>query len=612
MATMVGAAPLGAGPHAAGTRGPSDGRGPADVADALAKLGVALKPAWVAACVAHLERADPRFPAMPLHQRVEACYLQFLEADLNLAGAGSLPNPFPPGGGCPDSNPGGAQPPPRVLAGRFVLQADEALNVAASHNERYAEKPARLDRVMKLALTDGRTRVTAYEYRPVPALGPSRPAGVKLAVTDALLSPDGDALFLTPESVVVLGGRVAVLEEARGRALARWRAPNEPEPQPRPNRRQGTEEGSEQRQAPGARMKKAEAMALAAREAFELEGGNGAGVDDATAAAAAAPFAAEPPEASAPRRANQTANQTANQAAARAPGEEEEESARAAAAAAPIARTTRSSVPAAPEEASEPPPAGRVKRKRVVRIDDSDEDPTQTRRSAREARTTSGGESGGPTGGGPSTGGAPSIGGPAADASGGLRRVSLREPSWALRCVRSGPFCYVAAVLALQRANAGGDARRRNRVDLHGWLRDVAPVVGGSDAGSDAGSDGCSTPSFSATLEDGTGSLPLVARWEVLGRLLGGADAAAWARKDAGEKARLEEWLAGYLRGFLGKVRVSVAANGGEVAELHRVMGPGDAYDKNVAKSMGQRLEKIKADAKREKAGEGRRSAAGS
>jgi hypothetical protein len=104
----------------------------------------------------------------------------------------------------------------------------------------------------------------------------------------------------------------------------------------------------------------------------------------------------------------------------------------------------------------------------------------------------------------------------------------------------------------------------------------------------------------------------LVARWEVLGRLLGGADAAAWALKDAGEKARLEEWLAGYLRGFLGKVRVSVAANGGEVAELHRVMGPGDAYDKNVAKSMGQRLEKIKSDAKRERAGEGRRSAAGS
>ena len=288
MATMVGAAPLGAGPHAAGTRGPSDGRGPADVADALAKLGVALKPAWVAACVAHLERADPRFPAMPLHQRVEACYLQFLEADLNLAGAGSLPNPFPPGGGCPDSNPGGAQPPPRVLAGRFVLQADEALNVAASHNERYAEKPARLDRVMKLALTDGRTRVTAYEYRPVPALGPSRPAGVKLAVTDAMLSPDGDALFLTPESVVVLGGRVAVLEEARGRALARWRAPNEPEPQPRPNRRRGTDEGSEPRPGPGARMKKAEAMALEEELSRSTPPGG--------VAALAAPAPAAPPD----------------------------------------------------------------------------------------------------------------------------------------------------------------------------------------------------------------------------------------------------------------------------------------------------------------------------
>ena len=42
---------------------------------------------------------------MPLHQRDGACDRQFLEADLNLAGAGSLPNPFPPGAGVPSGEP---------------------------------------------------------------------------------------------------------------------------------------------------------------------------------------------------------------------------------------------------------------------------------------------------------------------------------------------------------------------------------------------------------------------------------------------------------------------------------------------------------------------------
>jgi hypothetical protein len=58
---------------------------------ALAALGVHVTLEWVTACMAHLTRSQPNFAAMPPKQQAGECYLQFLECDLNVAGAGCLP-----------------------------------------------------------------------------------------------------------------------------------------------------------------------------------------------------------------------------------------------------------------------------------------------------------------------------------------------------------------------------------------------------------------------------------------------------------------------------------------------------------------------------------------
>ena len=248
MATMVGAAP------SAPALTP---RGPGDRPTAAVRRTSRMR--WrssasrsnprVAACVAHLERADPRFPAMPLHQRVEACYLQFLEADLNLAGAGSLPNPFPPGGGCPDRTP--AVPSRRRASSRGDCPPGGRGPERRREPQRALRGEARApDRVMKLALTDGRTRVTAYEYRPVPALGPSRPAASS-SPSPTPCSPRRRRAVSHPgirrrPGRPRRGPRRGARESPRAVASAeRTRT------QPRPNRRRGTDEGSEPRSGPG-------------------------------------------------------------------------------------------------------------------------------------------------------------------------------------------------------------------------------------------------------------------------------------------------------------------------------------------------------------------------
>ena len=183
----------------------------------LAKVGIALKREWVSACVAHLERSDARFATMPPEPPRERVL------------------PAVPRGGHATSPARDASPRRREsvastrdgqLSGRFVLQADELIDVGASFNDRYSEKPAKVDRTLKLSLTDGVTRVVAYEYRPIAQLGVHVSAGCKIAVVDARVR-DG-ALFLQPENVTTLGGVVERLEAARRRAVDEWRQPNRP------------------------------------------------------------------------------------------------------------------------------------------------------------------------------------------------------------------------------------------------------------------------------------------------------------------------------------------------------------------------------------------------
>ncbi|KAK9845921.1 hypothetical protein WJX81_006044 [Elliptochloris bilobata] len=133
---------------------------------------------------------------------------KFLVSDLNAAGSGCLPADIQSWHD-------------RLLAGRYTLQADEMCNVAAEAKQRYEKQHKH--RMLKLSLTDGKSRVFGYEHRSIPALLESLPAGTKVALTDAKVRRG--VLLLRPENVVVLGGQVERLEAARQRALARWHQP---------------------------------------------------------------------------------------------------------------------------------------------------------------------------------------------------------------------------------------------------------------------------------------------------------------------------------------------------------------------------------------------------
>ncbi|PSC73828.1 recQ-mediated genome instability 1 [Micractinium conductrix] len=184
------------------------GQGPTDV-EAL--LGARLQPAWLAACVAHLD-ARGGFNGLPVERRARLVLQQLLPADLNTCGAASLP-------------PGIQSLHDNTLRGKFLLQADEVLNIGAAVRDRYTGTDSN-NRCLKLLLTDGAQQVAGLEYRPTPALHSAMPAGCKLVVRDAPVRRG--MLLLTPENCSVLGGGVAALEAARQRMVAHWAQPAGP------------------------------------------------------------------------------------------------------------------------------------------------------------------------------------------------------------------------------------------------------------------------------------------------------------------------------------------------------------------------------------------------
>jgi hypothetical protein len=57
----------------------------------LAALGLAVRGDWAAAASAHLATEERTYATWPDHRRSDALFAQFLHADLNQIGAGSLP-----------------------------------------------------------------------------------------------------------------------------------------------------------------------------------------------------------------------------------------------------------------------------------------------------------------------------------------------------------------------------------------------------------------------------------------------------------------------------------------------------------------------------------------
>ncbi|GAB2269674.1 recQ-mediated genome instability protein 1 [Dionaea muscipula] len=170
----------------------------------LRGLGLSLKREWLDSCVRGLESSVPAFGDFDVATKAKLCFGEFLFSDMNLIGAGVLPDNV-------DSL-------HLVdLPGPFVLQVDEIVNVGSSLRQRYQDAPAGLKRCLKLSMTDGVQRVIGMEYRPINDLEVLAPAGFKVVLRN--VSIRRGLLMLVPEVLDVLGGSVEELEAARQRLV---------------------------------------------------------------------------------------------------------------------------------------------------------------------------------------------------------------------------------------------------------------------------------------------------------------------------------------------------------------------------------------------------------
>jgi hypothetical protein len=468
------------------------------------------------------------------------------------------------------------------LGGRRVVQCDEVANVSASFNDRYKDQPACEKRVLKLALTDGPNKMVAYEYRPIDGLAVSMPAGTKLALTKAPVDKNG-ALRLSPENVAVLGGGVAHLEEARARVVDRWKLPNRPTPG---NAGNANAAGAGNRRAELRRAawgRDAFGGAAAAGTGKGTGTGTGTGTEPATDPATDparpndAPSAAPVPVAEQP--ADLAGHEDPDSQVVDLTGEKEE------------------SGPASANPAEVPP--GRVKRKRAVVIDDSDDDPTPVRRkptqiqatqetASRLARST-------PRGADEARDRDrdrdPVVLEAARETATRLSdSVSAKPPQWASRVVRSEPFAYAAAVRAMRAAGVRGQTPSEANVTLHGWFLRVSsarPAAGGGFE-------------IAASVHDGTGSLECVVPAAMTLKLVDVPSASAFDAMDEGPRARLQTWAVTYLRGFLGKVTLRVRTfDDGAPARVLKVFGPRDFHDAATTSRLGRRCDGIDKELKR-------------
>ncbi|KAG2278251.1 recQ-mediated genome instability protein 1 [Brassica napus] len=174
------------------------------IAEALSRMGIKLKTEWWVSCLSGLEASVPEFSRLEVAAKAKHCFEQFLFCDMNLCGGGVLPRNV-------------ASMVLEELAGPFVLQVDEIVNIGCALKGRYENANAGLKRCLKLSMTDGVQRVFGMEYRPIKDLQVLAPAGLKIVVSSVQVRHG--LLMLVPETIQVLGGMVEELEEARKRLV---------------------------------------------------------------------------------------------------------------------------------------------------------------------------------------------------------------------------------------------------------------------------------------------------------------------------------------------------------------------------------------------------------
>ncbi|KAL2935746.1 RecQ-mediated genome instability protein 1 [Bienertia sinuspersici] len=174
------------------------------VNDHLRKLGLNLRREWLDSCKLGLQNSVAGFSNFDAETKAKLCFGEFLYSDMNYTGAGVLPQ--------------------NVhalhlvdLAGPYVLQVDEVINISCPLRERYKNAPAGVKRCLKLSMTDGVQRVFGMEYRPIKSLEALAPAGFKVVIQN--VNVRRGLLMLVPEVIETLGGSVEELEAARQRLV---------------------------------------------------------------------------------------------------------------------------------------------------------------------------------------------------------------------------------------------------------------------------------------------------------------------------------------------------------------------------------------------------------
>ncbi|KAI4370012.1 hypothetical protein MLD38_018399 [Melastoma candidum] len=168
----------------------------------LERMGLRLSNAWVDGL--QLQTSVPGFSHLDAASKAKICFQHFLRSDMNSSGGGVLP---PNVGSLHQVD----------LAGPFVLQVDEIVNISCPIRDRYQNASVGPKRCLKLSMTDGIQRVFGMEYRPMEMLEPLAPAGLKVAMSNVHIRHG--LLMLVPEVLVVLGGVVDELEAARQRLV---------------------------------------------------------------------------------------------------------------------------------------------------------------------------------------------------------------------------------------------------------------------------------------------------------------------------------------------------------------------------------------------------------
>ena len=547
----------------------SDQQGADELRAMFQSMGVHLTARWFADCASHLSTTNPGYASFDSKRKVDEAYLQFLEADMNHAGEGCVPPDgllsLPTekvgldasnasGGPGENGNASNDVAHRRVWRGRFVLQCDEIVNVASSFHDRYSEKRAWDDRTLKLSMTDGKRRIVGYEYRPCDALHVLAPAGIKVAVTDPEVGEDG-MLYLRPENLTVLGGSVARLEEARRRVVARWSEPN----QPALNGGRGNERRPE--------TSREDAVA------------NAAWGEVGTPEPRSEPVT-RPPIAMNDGGIDLTADDDDDDDD---PGwealEEVERN---------ISAANKNKKPPKPEEPKEEPkgtPPGRVRKRRVVCIPDSNDDPTQSGGGVKFSDPMSESVPVPPDV-------APGVPPDVAPDAAPVRTTRGPPPEWAVNMCQSTPFTYIAAFRRLQRSTGHrleGASYKSVAVTLHCRYAVVGAlqVVDGPSADD-------KRFRLNVSLDDGTGVVAGELTHECIVRTLGRVTVSAFQNQTPEQRGHQEDWLRRFLSAFQGRVAATVSQHDdGSRARVNKMQGPDDVFDVKDVRALGVRFEKF-------------------